>query len=82
MCCVLSCAHLFAVPWTVARQALLSIPGKNIRVGCHFLLQGIIPTQGSNLGVLCLLYCRWILYPLSHRGRSPHPAPLQIAYEV
>ena len=24
-------------------------PGKNTGVGCHFLLQGIIPTQGSNL---------------------------------
>ena len=23
-------------------------PGKNIGVGCHFLLQGIVPTQGSN----------------------------------
>ena len=23
-------------------------PGKNIGVGCHFLLQGIFPTQGSN----------------------------------
>ena len=28
-------------------------------VGCHFLLQEIFPTQGSNLG---LLHCRWILY--------------------
>ena len=25
-------------------------PGKNTGVGCHFLLQGIFPTQGSNLG--------------------------------
>ena len=32
-------------------------PGKNTGVGCHFLLQGIFPTQGSNLG---LLYCRQI----------------------
>ena len=23
-------------------------PGKNTGVGCHFLLQGIFPTQGSN----------------------------------
>ena len=28
-------------------------------VGCHFFLQGIFPTQGSNL---CLLLVRWILY--------------------
>ena len=26
--------------------------GKNIEVGCHFFLQGIILTQGSSLGVL------------------------------
>ena len=29
-------------------------PGNNTRVGCHSLLQGIFPTQGSNLGLLCL----------------------------
>ena len=34
-------------------------------VGCHFLLQGIFPTQGSNLG---LPHCRQTLYHLSHRG--------------
>ena len=28
-------------------------------MGCHFLLQGIFPTQESNP---CLLHCRWILY--------------------
>ena len=37
-------------------------------VGCHFLLQGIFPTQGLNPG---LLHCRQMLYPLSHQGR-PH----------
>ena len=40
-------------------------PGKNIGVGCHALLQGIFPTQGSNPG---LLHCRRILYRLSHQG--------------
>ena len=28
--------------------------GRNSGVGCHFLLQGIFPTQGSNLGLLSL----------------------------
>ena len=42
-------------------------PGQNTGVGSHFLLQGIIPTQGSNPG---LLHCGWILYCLSHK-RSP-----------
>ena len=31
-------------------------PGKNTGMGCHALLQGIFPTQGSNPG---LLNCRW-----------------------
>ena len=31
-------------------------PGKNTGVGCHFLLQGNFPTQGSNLRLLRLLH--------------------------
>ena len=38
--------------------------GKNTGVGCHDLLQGIFPIQGSNPG---LPHCRWILYHLSHQ---------------
>ena len=41
-------------------------PGENTRVGCHVLLQGIFPTQGSNPGHL---HCRQTLYPLSHQGK-------------
>ena len=40
-------------------------PGKDTGVGCHFLLQGIFPTQGLNLG---LSHCRQILYQLSYKG--------------
>ena len=40
-------------------------PGKNTRVGCHSLLQGIFPTKGTNLGHL---HCRQILYRLSQLG--------------
>ena len=42
-------------------------PGRNTGVGCHFLLQEIFPTKGSNLG---LPYCRQTLYHLSHQGRN------------
>ena len=35
--------------------------GKNTGVGCHFLFQGIFPTQGSNPGIP---HCRQILYHL------------------
>ena len=40
-------------------------PGKNTGVGCRVLLQGIFPTQGSNLG---LPHCRRILHHLSLQG--------------
>ena len=33
-------------------------PGNNTGIGCHALLQGIVPTRGSNLG---LPHYRWIL---------------------
>ena len=51
-------AQLFANPWTVVYKAPLcpwNFPGKSTGVGCHFLLQGIFPTQGSNPG---LPHCR------------------------
>ena len=64
----LSRVQLFVTPWTVAYQAPppMGFSSKNTGVGCHFLLQGIFPTQGSNLG---LLHCRQTLYHLSHQGR-------------
>ena len=40
-------------------------PGKNTGVGCHALLQGILPTQEWNLG---LLHFSWILCQLIHQG--------------
>ena len=49
-----SCPTL-ETPWTIAHQAPLcprDFPGKNTGVGCHFLLQGIFPTQ------------RWFSYTL------------------
>ncbi|KAB0388241.1 hypothetical protein FD755_003197 [Muntiacus reevesi] len=39
-------------------------PGKSTGVGCHFLLQRIFPTQGSNPG---LPHCRQMLYRLSYQ---------------
>ena len=42
-------------------------PGNSPGVDCHFLLQGIFPTQGLNPG---LPHCRQTLYCLSHQ-RSP-----------
>ena len=54
-------------PWTVAYQAPQpwDFPGKSTGVDCHFLHQGIFPTQGSNLG---LPQCMQMLYLLSEQG--------------
>ena len=41
-------------------------PGKSTGVGCHFLLQEIFPTQGSNLG---LPHCRQTLLPSEPPGK-------------
>ena len=40
----------------------------NTGMGCHFLLQGMFLTQGSNLHLLCLLIGRWVL--CHHLGSS------------
>ena len=67
--CVLSYTD-FAAPRAVAFQAPLFLrqeywdfSGKNTGVGCHFLLQGIFPTQGSKLR---LLHWQANSLPLSH----------------
>ena len=60
-----------ATTWTVAHQSPLSIdfPGKNTRVGCHFLLQGIFLTQGLYLD---LLHWQANSLLLSHQGIFTH----------
>ena len=69
---LLSCAWLFGTPWTVAYRLLHSwdSPGKSTRVGCHFLLQGIFLTQGSNPG---LSHCRQTLLPSEPPGKYRVP---------
>ena len=37
-------------------------------MGCHFLLQGIFPTQGLNWSLLNLLHWQGESLPLSHLG--------------
>ena len=48
--CMLSCVQLFVTQGSTKLPCPWSFPGKNTGVGCHFLLQGIFPTQGSNPG--------------------------------
>ena len=56
-------SDFFVAPWTIAHQAGLpqTFPGKNIGVGCHFLLQGIFPTKDLNPHLLYLLH--WQIPP-------------------
>ena len=60
---LLSGVWLLATPWTVASRLLCpwDSPGKNTGVGCHALLQGIFPTQGSNPSLFSCIG-RWVLY--------------------
>ena len=65
--------------WTVACTRLLcpwDFLGKSTGVGCHFLLQGIFPTQGSSPG---LPHCRQTLYHLSHPGLSDRTQVFHLA---
>ena len=47
--CVLSCVHLFATPWTIARQALLSVgfPRQEYWSGLPFPSPGDLPNAGT-----------------------------------
>ena len=62
--CVLIHVQLCNPMDCVARQPLQSMnfPGKYTRVDCHSLLQGIFPTQGSNLHLCVSCIDREILY--------------------
>ena len=62
----------FVTLWTTAHQAPMSMgfPGKNPGVGCHFLLQGIFPTQGSSLYLLSLLHWQVGSLPLVPPGSN------------
>ena len=80
--CVCMCVHLCVCVCLVVPHSLkpfrlwptrlpLSVgyfSGKDTGVDSHSLLQGILPTQGSNPRLRQLLHCRWILYLLSHQG--------------
>ena len=67
-CSVISVVSNSSQPYGLWPARLLcpwDSPGKNTIVGCHFLLQGIFPTQGLNL---LLLQCKQILYWLNQQG--------------
>ena len=71
----LLCVHVLVTQWCLTARpwtncslpgssvCLWNSPGKITGVGSHCILQGIFPTQGSNL-----LHCRQILYCLRYQG--------------
>ena len=50
----------------------MDVPGKSTKVGCHFLLQGVFPTQGSNPN---LLHWQVASLPPSHLGSPTEKIP-------
>ena len=65
--------------WTITCWLLCpwDSPGKNTGMDCHFLLQRIFPTQGSNPGPL---HCRQILYHLSYWVKGSYRLNSQFIY--
>ena len=63
-------SYSFATLWTIDRQASLSgvSPSKNTGMGCHFPLQRIFLTQGSNPH---LQHWQADSFPRSHMGNQP-----------
>ena len=70
---------LLVTLWTIAHWAPLSMdsPGVSTGMGCHALLQGFFPTQGSNLCFLCLLLWQVGSLPLAQPGK-PCPYRLEL----
>ena len=68
---VIACAQLLqSCPtlWDISVHG--DSPGKNTRVSCHALNQGILLTQRPNISLLHLPHCRRSLYPLSWKPRK------------
>ena len=68
---LLSCVQVFAIHGLQPTRLLCphNFPCKTTKAGCHFLLHGIFPTQGSNLHLLCLLHWQADSLPLALPGK-------------
>ena len=71
--CKLTHVQLFSTSWSAAARLLRpwDFPGKNTVGGCHFLLQGIFPTQGLNP---CLLHWGFLTTELLGKSIFFHAA--------
>ena len=75
---VCSVAQLSDSLWPLATRLFCSwnFPGKNTRVGYHFLLQVIFPTQGLKPSLLHFLHRQADSLPLHHLGSSKEDTPM------
>ena len=69
--CVQSCVTLCdSMDYSLPGSSVHGIPqAKLLREGCHFLLQGIVPTQGSNPRLFCFLFWQADSLPLAPHGK-------------
>ena len=74
-CSLYLCAQPLSRVWLSASRLLCpcNFPAKNAGVGCHFLLQGVCLTQGSNFHLLHLLHWQADSLPLCHLGIPWYP---------
>ena len=64
-----SCPALYdPMDWSLPGSSVHGILHWGKNMGCHALLQGIFPTQGSNPHLLLLLHWQLDSLPLSHLG--------------
>ena len=68
--CVCVCVCVCGLSHSVVTRPfhLWNFPGKDAGAGCHFLYQGIFPTQGSNQCLCISCISKWILYHQCHLG--------------
>ena len=69
--CPTLCNPMDCSPW--------NSPGQNTIVGSLFLIQGIFPNQGLNVG---LPHCRLILHQLSHKGSPMYKINSKFMYNT
>ena len=64
--------------WPTRLLCPWNFPGKNTGVGCHFLLQGIFPIQGSNPSLLGFLHWQADSLPMRCLAVPKHAVLSQI----
>ena len=72
MCYIFSCVQLLGLHslWHARLPCPWDSLGKNTGVGCHALIQGIFPIQGSNPHLFCLLHWQTGSLPRVPPGES------------